>query len=117
MMSDRNDAIGLRIWEGPEQHRVHDCIDRDSDPDAECQREHGDGAESRIPGQGPARVSQVTAQVVRPHLASRLVKAFLRAYEIARGVARLDSGLFGLHPIGEAAHFTVNVRPSLRAEV
>ena len=61
-MKDRDKLVGLLVWQGLQEHRVHDAEDRGIRPDAERKREQNNDGEGGSAAQAAQRVTQVEEQ-------------------------------------------------------
>ena len=56
---DVHQAVRPRKGKGPQQYRLHHAVDARGGADAERERQHRDGRESRAPGERAERVAEV----------------------------------------------------------
>jgi hypothetical protein len=59
MLVKNDEPVRARIWQRPQEHRVHEREDRRRGADADGERKDGHGREPWTPAQGPHRVGQV----------------------------------------------------------
>ena len=96
-----HDAVGLGVWQGPQQHAVDDAEHCRGGADAQADREDRGHRERRHPGQGPAGDAQIATEVAQPG-AAQLVP---RRLAHLRGAAELQAGraecVLRRHPGGD----------------
>ena len=100
--------------QGAEEERVHQAEDRRVRPDAEREREQGDGGEDGVGGEPPQAVARVLQQHVDRRQTALLAIALRRRCDSAELDERLTPRLLRLEP---GAHAVLHVQLQVALEL
>ena len=114
---DRDDAIGLMVWQRLQHHRAHHAEDRGRRADAEGQRQQRGGGKARRRPQHANAMAEVPHRVFEQRGPNLVARALFEAFHAAEPEHRLASSLVRTHArAAELLRLLIEVKAHLFVE-